>query len=483
MEIQMEDQDIVFSDDVRVQELQSCHYIFPDLKVDLDNLSGSLEVQISFEDGLHLNLVSEENSVQESTLVNHLPPIALNVQLPSTYPEVDPPIIDIDCNVLTESQISELKSNLIDIWKSLHDQVLYSMVDHIQNDIINMFGESYQVCNPEVYFDLLKLDRKIKKDEFNAKTFTCEICQDDNKGIKCSRIEGCGHVFCNDCLYDCFANYIRSGEVSNIHCPDFGCTKEYVSFKEKAKSIDNFTMKPSEIVALVERLLKPPISLNFLSQVLNGRNSEDSKQEEDLVKRYYRLFQKNQYEFIGTIFPRRVIECPKLGCGERLFKYNMSDNLMICNNCKHVFCAICLNSFHGDYKACKLLGKEWFEGILLEDLKTYIELPDESMMKENIGSHYGIKKIAKAVKLYELECLFEDFKKESGVMACPVCDTVVERIDGCNKITCYKCNTSFCYLCGEKISGYSHFNDAGSDCAGKLFHGAPGHDDDDNFIF
>jgi len=47
------------------------------------------------------------------------------------------------------------------------------------------------------------------------------------------------------------------------------------------------------------------------------------------------------------------------------------------------------------------------------------------------------------------------------------------QIDGCNKMSCNRCNANFCYLCGELIAHanpYDHFKSSKT-CAGLLFRG------------
>ena len=45
------------------------------------------------------------------------------------------------------------------------------------------------------------------------------------------------------------------------------------------------------------------------------------------------------------------------------------------------------------------------------------------------------------------------------IRRCPTCLVCYSKLDGCNKMTCRSpgCNTLSCYLCQEKIEGYSHF--------------------------
>ena len=50
----------------------------------------------------------------------------------------------------------------------------------------------------------------------------------------------------------------------------------------------------------------------------------------------------------------------------------------------------------------------------------------------------------------------------------------VQKIDGCNKMRCSKCNVYFCWLCLMVIPNanpYVHFNTTTSPCFNKLFQG------------
>ena len=69
-----------------------------------------------------------------------------------------------------------------------------------------------------------------------------------------------------------------------------------------------------------------------------------------------------------------------------------------------------------------------------------------------------------------------------------------QKIDGCNKMTCTKCNAYFCWLCGhvlDKGNPYSHYGDKSGKCYNKLFlgltRGGDGdeeeEDDDNEFVF
>lgn len=63
-------------------------------------------------------------------------------------------------------------------------------------------------------------------------------------------------------------------------------------------------------------------------------------------------------------------------------------------------------------------------------------------------------------------------------MPCPKCGVAIQKIMGCNKMTCVTCDSKFCYLCGEilpKENPYLHYSledkRASRRCRGMLFHG------------
>ncbi len=57
---------------------------------------------------------------------------------------------------------------------------------------------------------------------------------------------------------------------------------------------------------------------------------------------------------------------------------------------------------------------------------------------------------------------FEKLKKESGIKDCPKCKTPIEKVTGCNHMTCVACNVHMCWVClmtfpsGEPV--YTHMN-------------------------
>lgn len=75
--------------------------------------------------------------------------------------------------------------------------------------------------------------------------------------------------------------------------------------------------------------------------------------------------------------------------------------------------------------------------------------------KKLLQAKYGRKQLQIVVEKY----LTTKYLKKNS-KACPNCSTMIEKIDGCNKMTCSYCKVCFCWLCGVHITtknAYDHF--------------------------
>lgn len=106
-------------------------------------------------------------------------------------------------------------------------------------------------------------------------------------------------------------------------------------------------------------------------------------------------------------------------------------------------------------------------------------------VREQLVKKYGEKRIKSAIEESSSMELIENTSKQ-----CPQCRAWMQKLDGCNKMTCAKCHCYFCWICLKILSRsdpYSHFNSVNSECFDKLFEGmvneradqADENDDDD----
>lgn len=167
-----------------------------------------------------------------------------------------------------------------------------------------------------------------------------------------------------------------------------------------------------------------------------------------------------------------IVYCPRPSCQCVTVKEDDS-NMSQCPRCKFAFCILCKRAWHG-ISPCKLLP-----GDLKELHATWATLDDEG--KHSLEMQYGKKNLEHAFQ--ELD---SSTWMESNAKQCPSCNSKIQKVDGCNKMTCTQCRSHFCWLCDIKLpqhDPYGHFRIVGgnyqSSCAGKLFEGLRGLDEDD----
>ena len=128
------------------------------------------------------------------------------------------------------------------------------------------------------------------------------------------------------------------------------------------------------------------------------------KSDKDLIKKYKKY--KIELEIINN--PNKKL-CPFPNCDSFLELKDLKEKYVICEN-NHTFCFLCLKKPHG-------------------------ENPCEEKMDKSI-----------------IEYALNNFVKK-----CPNCSIIIEKNNGCNHITCSKCQYQWCWLCNQKyeIGHYS----------------------------
>ncbi|GFO18180.1 E3 ubiquitin-protein ligase rnf14 [Plakobranchus ocellatus] len=137
-----------------------------------------------------------------------------------------------------------------------------------------------------------------------------------------------------------------------------------------------------------------------------------------------------------------TVYCPR--CGNVVIVEEEKElNLAHCPLCFFAFCTLCERVWHQG-RSCET------EEDLLEDLQ----------QRDTSGMTHAVqRKFEELRKKLETEMKTKATVKKS-TRPCPKCKIPVEKIGGCNKMTC-KCGAFFCWVCGRAINGYNHFS-AGS---------------------
>ncbi|KAK6173372.1 hypothetical protein SNE40_016838 [Patella caerulea] len=374
--------------------------------------------------------------------IQHLPPIVIHFQLPTNYPSIAPPHFTLTCKWLTHNQLSSLCQRLDELWEENKGMViLFTWINFLQEELFDFLqlsspldirnivishnsskNEENNLFDSRCIQDIVSQDlllmaildynKQMKADIFERSMFLCSVCFIEKQGTNCICFMDCDHVFCKECMRDYFVIQISDGNVQNLICPHDKCQSE---------------AHPSQVKALVP---------------------------DDIYKRYDDLLLKSSLDTMMDIMycPRRLCQCPVL--------LDRENNIGRCPSCQFVFCHLCKLVYHG-LSPCRIKAAE------LNKLKEEYENADDEG-KKFLEKKYGRRIIHQAIEESITREWLDNYTKP-----CPACGTSIQKIDGCNKMTCMKCRNYFCWLCGDSLSRsnpYSHFNMDGP-CRNQLFQG------------
>ncbi|XP_063981477.1 E3 ubiquitin-protein ligase RNF14-like isoform X2 [Diachasmimorpha longicaudata] len=434
-----------------------------------------------------------EGAVEEKISIAHLPPLTLFVPLPGDYPSQSISKFILRCCWLCVKDISKLCKKLDEICsENKGAEILFTWVAFLQNETLEYLGierslniddaytfrkrpleempqaetadaasgnDTNRTCKPmmmknkisqkrqdrrhrwkkrlidqraivdrptnrNVMHYLLEYNEKRLNIEFKKNFYSCKICFVDKPGESCMQFKPCLHVFCKECISGYLEVRIKDGAVQNICCPEEKCTSE---------------IYPGQIKELVSSELFAKYDSTLLSATLD------------------------------TMLD--IIYCPRRDCQYPVSK-EANEKMASCPCCQYTFCVYCRMVYHG-VEPCKYT--------LAEKQKLVNEYENASdSQKEMLESRYGKK---------QLQILVENSRSENWITKnshnCPHCNAAIEKSDGCNKMTCGRCNTYFCWLCGSRLNHdtpYSHYQDPRSKCYRMLHHGLFGDDDSDDDI-
>ncbi|XP_034149119.1 E3 ubiquitin-protein ligase RNF14 isoform X2 [Esox lucius] len=260
---------------------------------------------------------------------------------------------------------------------------------------------------------LLDFDEAQRQKVFDSKSFCCGICFMEKLGLACLCFKECQHVYCKACMTEYFQIQIRDGNVQCLNCPQPKCSS---------------LATPSQVKLLVG---------------------------EELFARYDRLLLQSSLDLMAD-----VVYCPRQSCCQAVM-VEPDTTMGICPACQYAFCTLCKRGYHG-LSHCKVTADE-LRGLRDE----YISASAEG--KKFMEKRFGKRVIQRAVE----ESFSRDWLSEN-CKGCPRCGTNIQKVDGCNKMTCTSCKQYFCWLClGQltRVNPYSHFNNPSSPCYNQLFQG------------
>lgn len=400
-----------------------------------------------------------QNSGFEYTIC-FLPPLVLNFELPPDYPSSSPPSFTLSGKWLSPTQLSALCKHLDNLWEEHRGSVvLFAWMQFLKEEtlaylnIVSPFelkmdapkkvprrmtaassnaelefggaacsdGDQEEVVDVRAVQDVESLSSLIQEildfDQaqqikcFNSKLFLCNICFNEKLGSECMYFLECRHVYCKTCLKDYFEIQIKDGQVHCLNCPEPKCSS---------------VATPGQVKELVDA---------------------------DLFARYDRLLLQSTLDLMAD-----VVYCPRPSCQLPVMQ-EPGCSLGICSSCNFAFCILCRLTYHG-VSPCKVSAEK-----LIDLCNEYLQADDAG--KKFLEQRYGKRVIQKALEEMESKDWLEKNSKN-----CPCCGTPIEKIDGCNKMTCTGCMQYFCWICMSSLSRanpYQHFTDPDSPCFQRLF--------------
>ncbi|RNA07733.1 E3 ubiquitin- ligase RNF14 [Brachionus plicatilis] len=428
----MDDQSI---QDDEILALKSIYEEEDILVFDEKTRSGKFIVKISSDEATVFQLNFPEENVQIQLL--HLTPIILEFYFPDNYPSVYAPQFKLICRWLSEDYLTKICNKLDELWEQNSQiPILFTWISFLQDEIFDFLSleptnltiqtTKAKKTDPRVSSLactsalLTDYDSDQKNLKFQKSYFTCYVCFEDKMGKECIKFNKCEHVFCNECMRGYFGSLIKDGNVHKLTCPQEGCESQAI---------------PAQVLSLVGIEMYNRYDSMLLRDALNNMTD--------------------------------IVYCPRASCQCAVIPEDAT--LCRCPDCKNVFCALCRQAYHG-IEPCKLTNNQ------LKEIVEMYKNGDEEIRLQ-LAQKYGEKRMKKAVEDFSSVSLIETTSKK-----CPKCTSWLQKIDGCNKMTCFKCQCYFCWLCMNMLSKtdpYSHFNDSRSKCFEKLFEGVEQNEDDE----
>jgi E3 ubiquitin-protein ligase RNF14 len=279
-------------------------------------------------------------------------------------------------------------------------------------------------------------ENSVKMDLFSQNKFDCQICLSTVRGAKCFRLN-CSHVFCRPCLAEFWSLCITEGDVDRVMCADPKCVKE-----------------------------NRPITEDEVLRVVTAAESQRWK----VIKRKKALEKDPGLVYCPMTFCQAPCPSPAAQRGIERDTTVLDDvamrreyvSLRTCDSCEFSFCILCKRAWHS-IAPCS-------SDITSRFLEQYMALEEGDPERLALERRFGKAQLAKLVaKLQEDE---ENRKwLARSTTKCPNCACFVEKSQGCSHMTCSRCATHFCYLCGRRLPGdrpYDHFSERGP-CKGQLF--------------
>uniref|UniRef100_A0A0R3SZ65 RING-type domain-containing protein n=1 Tax=Hymenolepis diminuta TaxID=6216 RepID=A0A0R3SZ65_HYMDI len=193
--------------------------------------------------------------------VGHFPPVLVRFTLPAEYPDNSTPIFSLECTWILSDQLEQVVEQLNAYLntKEKGEPCLWECFDFLEWQLIpELLGlpknedGSYlydiEECVPTRVMReyaltvLVEHDFEEKRRRFRDEKMECPICAEDKLGRECTRLVGCGHLACHECMKAALEAHMDEGIMAGVfrcmHCDDV------VDLSEVSPEIPEITEPP-----------------------------------------------------------------------------------------------------------------------------------------------------------------------------------------------------------------------------------------------
>lgn len=390
---------------------------------------GRFIIDVDAPSGASISLLvgSGKDGGETVVTVDHLSPLYLSFTLDPSYPSESPPSFKFQALWLTPNMVTRLRSQLEQVWEECPGSaVLFNWYQSIKEHVYGFIDQPLPLSEcqapvAELVNALTDYDRLRKRHLFETSYVYCDVCCRELLGAECEQLTPCGHVFCKECCRSYLCLQVQEGALDRLKCLADDC--------------------------------QSTIAGQQLRSILGP----------DLFARYDQLSLSRGLDSMADI-----VQCPRPDCGAPVLTDGPESKMASCALCHLPFCLYCKKVFHGVAPCSFSLGDK---KRIVEEYKTAT-----GEVKAKMEKRYGKQALQRLVE----ESMSEEWIGEHS-KACPHCRMGIEKNDGCNKMSCSKCGTYFCWLCMRilnDIDPYKHFSDPKAPCYNKLFQGMVTDDQD-----
>ncbi|XP_069620137.1 E3 ubiquitin-protein ligase RNF14-like [Ranitomeya imitator] len=363
--------------------------------------------------------------------VSFLPPIVLNFELPPDYPSTAPPNFTLSCKWLSPRQLTLLCQHLDDLWEENSGcVVLFPWIQFLKEETLDFLN----IKSPyEIELSSNGLQNRMEPPE---KTPTDGVLLErgsfDKRAIQ--------DVQSVSALVKCILVFNEAQEKKVFESKPFLCN---ICFMEKLGSECTHFKDCQHVYC--NCCLKDYFEIQIKDGQVHALNCPEPKCKsvatpaqvkrlvgEQLFSRFDHLLLQSSLDLMAD-----VVYCPRLSCQTPVM-VEPEGTMGICSVCQYAFCILCNMTFHG-ISPCNIPEEK------------NADLTEEDLTAE--------EESRRLLEQSEQRMQNREWIKENS-KSCPSCKVPIEKNDGCNKMTCSKCKTFFCWLCLKKLPQdfpYKHF--------------------------